>query len=68
MTVRTERMRVRIWALTPGSSPKPPTPWSTPKPTGDAEEEDQKGRGGSKGEKERRGPGHEYRKEKGNKR
>lgn len=26
MTVRTERMRCRIWALTPGSSPKPPTP------------------------------------------
>lgn len=33
MTVRTERIRLRIWALTPGSSPKPPTPWSTPQPT-----------------------------------
>lgn len=37
MTVRTERMRLRIWDLTPGSSPKPPTPWSTPQPTGDGE-------------------------------
>lgn len=35
MTVRTERMRLRTWALTPGSSPKPPTPWSTPQPTAD---------------------------------
>lgn len=35
MTVRTERMRLRIWALIPGSSPKPPTPWSTPQPTAD---------------------------------
>lgn len=34
MTVRTERMRLRICALTPGSSPNPPTPCSTPQPTG----------------------------------
>lgn len=44
MTVRTERMRLRIWALTPGSSPKPPTPWSTPQPTaGDADKDTQTG-------------------------
>lgn len=33
ITVLTERIRFIICALIPGSSPKPPTPWSTPQPT-----------------------------------
>lgn len=48
MTVRTERMRWRIWALTPGSSPKPPTPWSTPQPTAE-QQTDQRGENGPLG-------------------